>query len=96
MKNKKTLRICPQGHKYQKSSDCPTCPVCEAARKPAADFMLLLGAPARRALESARITSLEKLAQYSEKELLQLHGFGPRSLPKLRRALKEQSLAFKK
>lgn len=58
--------------------------------------MLLLGAPARRALEAAGITSLDKLAQYSEKELLQLHGLGPSSLPKLRRALEEQNLAFKK
>lgn len=96
MNTKKTLRVCPQGHEYYKSSDCPACPVCEATRKPAADFMLLLGAPARRALEAAGITSLDKLAQYSEKELLQLHGLGPSSLPKLRRALEEQNLAFKK
>jgi predicted RecB family nuclease len=95
MKIKKTLRVCPQGHKYQKSSDCPACPVCEKLRKPAADFMLALGAPARRALEGAGITSLAKLAQYTEKELLQLHGMGPSSLPKLRQALKNENRSFK-
>ena len=55
-----------------------------------------LGAPARRALESAGIKTLKQLSTYSEKELLALHGFGPGSLPKLREALKEKGLAFKK
>lgn len=55
-----------------------------------------LGNPARRALEHAGITSVEKLAAYSEKEILALHGLGPASLPKLRQGLAEVGLAFKK
>lgn len=93
---KKNLRTCPEGHQYYKSSDCPTCPICEAEKKPQTGFLSLLTAPARRALESAGITTLQQLAKQTEKEILQLHGMGPASMPALRRALKEQGLAFKK
>jgi len=83
-----TLKTCPEGHKFYKSSDCPSCPICEEERKPKDSFLALIGAPARRALENEGITSLEKLSAYSEKDLLSLHGFGKSSLPKLKDALK--------
>ncbi|MYL70584.1 hypothetical protein GLW00_06975 [Halobacillus litoralis] len=89
-------RICDKGHKYYKSSDCPTCPICENARKPESGFLSLLPAPARRALENNGVTSLKILSTYSEKEILKLHGMGPASLPKLKSALKEKGLSFKK
>lgn len=59
-------------------------------------FLSFLSAPARRALEKEGITTLLKLSKYSEKELLQLHGMGPGSIPKLRSVLKEQGLSFRK
>ncbi|RXZ78451.1 hypothetical protein EBB07_26835 [Paenibacillaceae bacterium] len=90
-----TLRTCSQGHQYYKSSDCPTCPVCEQERKPDTGFLSSLSGPARRALEHNGITSLEQLSAYREKEILQFHGMGPASLPKLRAALEEQGLSFK-
>ena len=90
-----SLRVCPNGHQYNKTSDCPTCPVCEAEHKPQEGFLALLSAPARRALENKHITSLEKLSEFSEKEILQLHGMGPSSIPKLRDALKAVGLNFK-
>lgn len=37
--SKKNLRTCEKGHKYYKSSDCPTCPECEQERKPDAGFL---------------------------------------------------------
>jgi len=95
-KNSKNLRICSKGHKYYKSSDCPVCPVCESERKPEADFLSILSAPARRALESKGIDSLKKLSSYSEADLLKLHGMGPSSLPTLKSVLKEKGLSFKK
>ncbi|MCM3762517.1 RNA polymerase alpha subunit C-terminal domain-containing protein [Alkalihalobacillus oceani] len=95
MTSTKTLRICDQGHRYYKSSDCPVCPTCEQKRKPTSGFLAGLSAPARRALEHAGITTLLELANYREKEILQLHGIGPSSLPKLRAALAEAGLSFK-
>ena len=94
-KIEKTLRTCSKGHKYYKSSDCPMCPTCEQLRKPENEFLLLLSAPARRALENNGITSLQQLSTYSEKEILQFHGMGPASIPKLRYALQEKGLSFK-
>ncbi len=93
---KKELRTCPKGHKYYKSTDCPTCPICEEERKPKEGFLSLLGAPARRALENAGIKTLKQLSKFSEKEILQFHGMGPSTLPKLKAALKEERLAFAK
>jgi hypothetical protein len=65
-------------------------------RKPQEGFLTLLSAPARRAMENAGIKSLKKLSTYTEKEILSLHGMGPSSIPKLRAALKEEGLSFKK
>jgi predicted RecB family nuclease len=93
---KGTLRICKQGHRYHKSSDCPTCPHCEAERKPETGFLSQLSAPARRALENNGIKTVKQLAAHTEPEILGLHGMGPASLPKLRAALAEAGLKFKK
>ncbi|WP_342431609.1 RNA polymerase alpha subunit C-terminal domain-containing protein [Neobacillus sp. FSL H8-0543] len=92
---KKSLRTCSKGHKYYKSSDCPTCPKCEQERIPENDFLTQLSAPARRALENNGITSVQQLSNYSEKEILTFHGMGPASLPKLRTALQKNGLTFK-
>ena len=91
----KSLWVCDKGHKYYKNSDCPTCPTCEAERKPESGFLSLLSAPARQALENNGITSLQELSNYTEKEILKFHGMGPASLPKLRDALREEVLSFK-
>jgi DNA-directed RNA polymerase alpha subunit len=91
----KTLRICPNGHRYYKSSDCPVCPICENERKADDAPFATLGAPARRALENAGIATAQHLSQFSEKEILKLHGMGPGSLPKMREILRNQGLSFK-
>ena len=94
--SKSSLRICENDHKYYKSSDCPVCPICEKIKKPGEGFLSKLGAPARRALEREGLDTLVKLSKLSEKDLLKLHGVGPSTLPKLRIALKEKGLSFKK
>jgi predicted RecB family nuclease len=94
MTTKKPLRTCPKGHKYYKSSDCPTCPLCEAEHKHETGFLSVLGAPARRALEREGITTSTQLSARSEKEILKLHGMGPSSIPKLRAALAKEGLSF--
>ena len=93
---KKTLKTCSKGHKFYKSSDCPTCPVRERDNKPESGFLTLLGASARRALEREAVTTLKKLSGFSEAEILALHGMGPGSIPKLRSALKAKGLSFRK
>lgn len=50
-----------------------------------------LSAPAHRALAEADITTTEQLSQFTEKELLKLHGFGPKSIA----ILKEIGVTFK-
>lgn len=92
---KKTLRTCKNGHRYYKSSDCPTCPECEDARKPEEGFLSLLYAPARRALENAGIKTLEQLSSYSEQELLNLHGFGKSAILVLKKELAKAGFTFR-
>lgn len=60
------------------------------------NFLFQLSAPARRALENAGITKLAELKIFTEKELLQLHGFGKASLPKLKAAMASAGLNFLK
>jgi predicted RecB family nuclease len=93
--SKKTLRTCPKGHRYYKSSDCPTCLICEEERKPKDGFLAFVAAPARRALENNGITTLKQLSKFSEEEVLKFHGIGIASLPKLKEALSEKGLSFK-
>lgn len=95
MTEKKTLKTCAKGHKFYKSSDCPTCPTCEKEKRPTAGFMSQLSAPARRALENNGITTLAKLSKHTEQEILQFHGMGPSSIPKLKAALQADGKAFK-
>jgi hypothetical protein len=92
----KRLKICERGHKFYKSSDCPSCPICAAEDKPESGFLSLLSAPARSALEHAGISTLTKLSQYSEREILKLHGMGPKSIPILRQALQDAGMTFAK
>jgi hypothetical protein len=91
----KNLKTCKKGHRFYKTSECPVCPICEAELKPKSGFLSRLSAPARRALEKEGIISLEKLSAHSKKEILDLHGMGPSSIPKLENALKEEGLKFK-
>lgn len=89
------VRTCPAGHAFTKSSRCPTCPVCGAARAPETGFLAAIGAPARRALEREGIDTLAKLARRSECQLLAMHGIGPSTIPRLTQALAAAGLALR-
>lgn len=52
--------------------------------------------PANRALALVGIEYLEDLTKFTEKELLKLHGFGPKALRILKAALQEKGLSFAK
>lgn len=49
-----------------------------------------VGRPATAALLSIGVTSLDQVAAMSQRELLALHGVGPRAVTLLREALAEQ------
>lgn len=91
----KSLRICEKGHKFYKTSECKSCPACDKENKPNSGFLSKLSAPARNALVFEGIDTLEKLSNYTEKEILKLHGIGPASLPIMKTYLKEEGLSFK-
>lgn len=96
VESKKNLKKCSKGHSYYKTSDCPTCPICEKAKKPKDGFLASFVAPARRALESKGIKTAKQLSKFTQSEIMSLHGMGPGSLPKLQKALKDEGLGFKK
>lgn len=54
-----------------------------------------LPAPARRALSSAGYKRLQDLTGATERDLLGLHGMGPKALRMLREALTLHGLTFK-
>jgi hypothetical protein len=58
-------------------------------------FLSIIAAPAQRALKNAGIETLEELSQYSENEILQFHGMGKSSIPKLKNALSNSGLKLK-
>jgi hypothetical protein len=88
-------KTCENGHLFYKSSDCPTCPICAAENKPKDGFLSLLAAPARRALQNEGIDNLHKVAQRTEKEILNLHGIGKTAIPILKNALFKEGLTFR-
>lgn len=53
-----------------------------------------IGNPARQALFVAGYFRLEQLTQITEKELLKLHGVGPKAIRILRETLNEKGLSF--
>jgi predicted flap endonuclease-1-like 5' DNA nuclease len=53
-----------------------------------------LSAPAHRALTSIGITHLEQFTTFTEKDIKNLHGIGPKVMKELHEALAQRGLAF--
>ncbi len=53
-----------------------------------------LSNPARQALATIEVTQLDQLADYQAKDILNLHGMGPKGIRILREALAERGMAF--
>jgi len=53
-----------------------------------------IGQPAHRALAAAGVQKLRQLTKFSEAEVKQWHGVGPKAILLLRRALAEKGLSF--
>ncbi len=58
-------------------------------------FPRAVAAPALRALAAARLMTLTDLATVSERELLTMHGMGPKAVRILRDAMQLRGLTFK-
>ncbi|MCW3161695.1 DNA-directed RNA polymerase subunit alpha C-terminal domain-containing protein [Chryseobacterium oryctis] len=70
--------------------------ICAVSHVHQGDFLRgIIAMPARRALEKEKINSLEKLSDYSEKEIMQMHGFGKTTMEKLKTYMKENNTFFK-
>lgn len=52
--------------------------------------------PAQRALEAIGVYYLEDLTKHTEKEILDLHGMGPKAMRILKEHMQKLSLSFKK
>ena len=53
-----------------------------------------IGAPATRALASVGVTRLEQLTAFTEKDIKNLHGMGPKGIKLLHEALEQRGLSF--
>ena len=71
-----------------------TTPVTAPGAEPADEWPLRYASPARQALRAIGVTHLTELTQYSEQELLKLHGVGPKAIRLFREALAARGLAF--
>ena len=54
-----------------------------------------IGGPALRALANAGIRSLDQLAKWSERDLFELHGMGPKGARMLKEALEAEGRRFR-
>jgi DNA-directed RNA polymerase alpha subunit len=90
-------KVCNKGHKFTKSSDCLTCPICarEESESIYSNGFPKIGSPALNALKHFGITPPD-LPKYSEDELLRIHGIGPKAIDILRKNLAEKGLRFNK
>lgn len=55
-----------------------------------------IGVPATRALAAIGVTTLDKVVERSESELLALHGVGPRAVRVLKEALAAQGMELRR
>lgn len=90
-------KICKNKHLFEKTSDCPTCPICtkEEINSAYNQGFPKIGSPAYNALKHEGI-SLSDLPKYSENDLLKIHGVGQKAVDVLRKYLKKQGLSFAK
>lgn len=66
------------------------------SEQPETDFPRQIGRPATQALQVAGYSRLEQLTKVTEKELLKLHGMGPKAIRILRETLEAKGMSFAK
>ena len=88
-------RICPKGHKYNKTSDYPVCPICAKEDRVRQGLLAELSHPAQRVLLAEGIDRLDILADWKQQDILELHGVGPKAIKVLQQQLEAAGLSFK-
>lgn len=90
-------KVCKNGHTFEKTSDCPTCPTCAKEELITAykNGFPKIGSPAYFALKDKKI-NLTDLPKYTEKQLLEIHGIGPKAVEILKEYLGNRGKAFVK
>lgn len=63
--------------------------------RPVGDLPDSMGKTAPRELLNAGIDSLQKVSEHTERELLAIHGVGPKAIRILRDAMQEKGLTFR-
>jgi DNA-directed RNA polymerase alpha subunit len=60
------------------------------------DTLIKLATPAKRALQNANIQSLNDFGNFTETEIASLHGIGLNALEKIKEAMKQNQITFRK
>ncbi|WP_150460195.1 helix-hairpin-helix domain-containing protein [Nesterenkonia ebinurensis] len=63
--------------------------------RPVGDLPDSMGKTAPRELKYAGIDSLQKASEHTEKELLAIHGVGPKAIRLMKAAMAEKGLSFR-
>lgn len=63
--------------------------------RPVGDLPNSMGKTAPRELQSAGVNSLQKASERTEKELLAIHGVGPKAIRIMKEAMKEKGLTVR-
>lgn len=63
--------------------------------RPVGDLPNSMGKTAPRELQSAGVDSLQKASERTEKELLAIHGVGPKAIRIMKEAMKEKGLTVR-
>lgn len=63
--------------------------------RPVGDLPDAMGKTAPRELKYAGIGSLQEASEYTEKELLAIHGVGPKAIRLMKEAMAEKGLRFR-
>ena len=65
-----------------------------SSHAPAGSDLPKLSRPAHQALATIGVTRLEDLTKFTEKDIKNLHGMGPKGMRELHEALAQRGLAF--
>lgn len=63
--------------------------------RPVGDLPNSMGKTAPRELQNAGIGSLQKASEHTEKELLDIHGVGPKAIRIMKEAMTDKGLHFR-